>query len=120
MTHANVGENVTMKMTGITENDLCKGYVLCAAVEEAEITKSNESMITSTKKKEKNPKFVREGTVLWCVITLARSVTVDAFTGCQQMGRFTLRDEGKTIAIGKIIELPKTEEQKEKEKKDGK
>jgi peptide chain release factor subunit 3 len=25
-----------------------------------------------------------------------------------QLGRFTLRDEGKTIAIGKIIKLPKS------------
>ena len=26
---------------------------------------------------------------------------------CLQLGRFTLRDEGKTIAIGKVLRVPK-------------
>merc|ERR1711988_1133075 len=82
------------------------------AVEEAEIAKLNESMITATKKKEKKPQFVREGSVLWRVISVARPICVDVFTGCPQMGRFTWRDEGKTIAIGKVVETPKTDEQK--------
>jgi len=78
------------------------------AAEECEILKLYESMsMTDRKKKEKNPRFVRENSVVTCSIALARPTSVDTFTGVQQLGRFTLRDEGRTIAIGKITELPK-------------
>merc|ERR1719277_2867552 len=147
MMYASCGENVVLKMSGISESELSKGFVMAeakdpvrvvskfkaqlqvvelpeerpvltsgyravlhvhTAAEECEILKLYESMsMTDRKKKEKNPRFVREGSVLTCSIQLARSTTVDAFTGVQQLGRFTLRDEGRTIAIGKITELPK-------------
>merc|ERR1712060_649031 len=155
MQYASCGENVTLKMTGITEAELTKGFVMCEAQaparvitkfkaqmqvielpeerpvltsgykavihvhtanEECEILKLYESMsMTDRKKKEKNPKFVRAGTVVTCSVQLARPTTVDAFPGVQQLGRFTLRDEGRTIAIGKITELPAP-----KDGKDGK
>lgn len=40
-------------------------------------------------------------------IATERSICVEKFDVVPQMGRFTLRDEGKTIAIGKIVKLPK-------------
>lgn len=40
-------------------------------------------------------------------ISTERSICVEKFDVVPQMGRFTLRDEGKTIAIGKIVKLPK-------------
>jgi len=147
MSHAGCGENVTMKMAGVSEEQLCRGFVLSAAsdpvrvvtkfkaqlqlielpeerpvltsgyravihvhvaIEECEILKLYESMsMTDRKKKEKNPRFVRENSIVTCSIQLARPTSIDAFTGVQQLGRFTLRDEGRTIAIGKITELPK-------------
>jgi len=85
------------------------------ASEECEILKLYEAAyMTNMKKKEKNPRFVREGSVLTCSIVLARPTALDSFVGCQGLGRFTLRDEGRTIAIGKITELPKEEEAAEK------
>jgi len=33
---------------------------------------------------------------------------VELFDAVPQLGRFTLRDEGRTIAIGKIVRLPKS------------
>lgn len=77
------------------------------ANEECEIVKLYESINMKDRKKQKNPTFVREGMALICSISLARSVALDVFTGAEQLGRFTLRDEGRTIAIGKITELPK-------------
>jgi len=78
------------------------------AIEECEILKLYESMsMTDRKKKEKMPRFVRENSVVTCSISLARPTALDVFTGTAQLGRFTLRDEGRTIAIGKITELPK-------------
>jgi peptide chain release factor subunit 3 len=146
MKFAKAGENVTLKLTGCTEHQLSKGFVLCeqpnpvrvvtkfkammqvielseerpvltagykavihvhVANEECEILKLYECCsMKDMKKKEKRPKFVRENSVAWVSIQLARPTSVDVFTGCSQLGRFTLRDEGRTIAIGKITELP--------------
>jgi len=142
---AKSGENVTLKMTGVAEDDLKKGFVLCplshparavtkfkvmlhvlelteerplmtagyksilhchAAAEECEIVELSESCSAGNmKEKEKSPKFVREKSFLWCTIALARPTVLDAFTGVQRLGRFTLRSEDKTIAIGRITEL---------------
>jgi len=35
-------------------------------------------------------------------------ICVEKFEDFPQLGRFTLRDEGKTVAIGKIVSFPKT------------
>jgi len=148
MTHAKCGENVTMKMTGVTSEQLTRGFVLSVASdpvrvvtkfkaqlqiielpeerpvltsgykavmhvhvanEECEILKLYESTSLSDRKKkaEKNPRFVRENSVVTCSIQLSRPTPVDSFKGVSQLGRFTLRDEGRTIAIGRITELPK-------------
>jgi len=78
------------------------------AVEDCEITKLTECItLGKTKKIEKNPKFAKINDVLSCIITLDRRAALDAFTGCEKLGRFTLRDEGRTIGIGKITDLPK-------------
>ncbi|CAK9090916.1 unnamed protein product [Durusdinium trenchii] len=147
MQYATCGENVTLKMSGISDEELKKGYVLCAdktpipvvskfkatihvielgpdrpvmtsgyvavmhahtASEECEILKLYETMVIQTKKKEKNPQFARPDSVVVCSIKLARPTAVDTFQSSQQLGRFTLRVDGRTIAIGKITELPKT------------
>ncbi|CAD7971043.1 unnamed protein product [Amoebophrya sp. A25] len=80
------------------------------AVEDCEITKLLETMTLQPKKKvTANPKFARTGDVLKCVITLDRKAAMDSFAGCEKMGRFTLRDEGITVGIGKILELSKAE-----------
>jgi translation elongation factor EF-1alpha len=41
--------------------------------------------------------------LLSCQVT--REVCMEAFERVPQLGRLTLRDEGKTIAIGKILRL---------------
>jgi len=147
VTHANVGETVTLSVNGVNEQDLCKGFVLSSiiepcraerkfkaslqivelledrpvltsgfkcimhchtAIEEVEITKLYElRYISNMKKAEKNPVFARSNSVLSCLITTNRLTAVDSFMGCSKLGRFTLRDEGVTIAIGRITELPK-------------
>merc|ERR1711953_825423 len=145
MQYATTGENVTLKMNGISDEELKKGYVLCATVdpipvvakfkaiihlielgaerpvltagylailhahlvtEEAEILKLYETMPIATKKKEKNPQFARVDSVVTVSIKLLRPPALDSFKAQPQLGRFTLRDEQRTIAIGKIIELP--------------
>lgn len=155
MAYAQSGENVTLKMSGCTEEQLAKGFVLCEATkfvpvvtkfkaqlkitelpeerpvltsgyrcilhvhvasEECEILKLYDVMYLADKKQEKNPRFVRENSVVTCSISLERSVALDLFSNTAQLGRFTLRDEGRTIALGKIIELPKSEGEKKDNK----
>mmetsp|Transcript_32342 Transcript_32342/g.92115 ORF Transcript_32342/g.92115 Transcript_32342/m.92115 type:complete len:599 (-) Transcript_32342:70-1866(-) len=45
-----------------------------------------------------------------CMIDLERTVPVETFDSMPFLGRFTLRTEGKTIAIGKITKLPPRKE----------
>jgi len=57
---------------------------------------------------KKPPVFVVKGDLVEAIIELNRPVCVEEFETLQQLGRFTLRDEGRTIAIGKITKIPKS------------
>jgi peptide chain release factor subunit 3 len=54
----------------------------------------------------KGARFASEGMQCVCMIELDRSAPVETFDTMPFLGRFTLRTEGKTIAIGKITKLP--------------
>lgn len=41
-------------------------------------------------------------------IEVEKQICVELFENVPQLGRFTLRDEGRTIAIGKIVKLPRS------------
>lgn len=58
----------------------------------------------------KNPRFANIGMKVICMIQLARTVPVETFEDYPFLGRFTLRTEGKTIAIGKVNKLPPRKE----------
>ena len=75
------------------------------AIEECEIFKIMFEIDAKTKTKKK-AKFIKSGKLVVARIRLAKPVVVETFKDTPQMGRFTLRDEGKTIAIGKVTKLP--------------
>ena len=78
---------------------------LHALVEECEII----SLIAEVDKKTRQKKkctFVKSGATVFCRISTEKPICLEAFDKNPQMGRFTLRDEGRTIAIGKITKLP--------------
>jgi peptide chain release factor subunit 3 len=58
-------------------------------------------------KEEKKVKFVRNGDMMRCRISVDNSICIEDFQTLAAMGRFTLRDEGRTVAIGKVTKLPK-------------
>jgi len=142
--YAKPGENIRLRLKGVEDDQVCKGFVLSplkdpahsctrmkvqlmvlellearplltagyncilhlhTSVEECQIVKLYEATDKKTKKTEKKPKWAKEGNVLIAGIEVARQVAVAPFTETQQMGRFTLRDEGVTIAIGKVMEV---------------
>jgi len=53
--------------------------------------------------KKKLPKFVQNKALVIAHMCTTKPVVIETFEAFQQLGRFTLRDEGKTIAFGKIL-----------------
>ena len=76
------------------------------AVEEIEVTKMISQIDPKTKKPmDKKVSFVKSGSIVICRMKAAAAVCLEKFENIPQLGRFTLRDEGKTIAIGKILKI---------------
>jgi len=74
------------------------------AVEEVSVAMLLEKLNPKTGKTEtKLPKFVQNKDFLVAHLTTTKPVTIEKFDDFAQLGRFTLRDEGKTIAVGKIL-----------------
>lgn len=49
------------------------------------------------------PQFVRSQTRMICRVATKGPISLEKFDAIQQMGRFTLRDEGKTICVGRVL-----------------
>ena len=58
-----------------------------------------------TGEQKKNPRFVKSNSIVIARFSLSRPVCMETFDSMQQLGRFSLRDEGKTIAIGKVMKI---------------
>jgi len=84
-------------------------FHLACAEEECTISKLFET--TSQKGLvNKNPRFANIGMKVICMIDFDRTVPVEVFDDFPFLGRFTLRTEGKTVALGKVIKLPPKKE----------
>ncbi|PKU75763.1 Elongation factor 1-alpha C [Dendrobium catenatum] len=84
-------------------------------VEESEIVELIEEIDVMKKKKDADPKkrkpkrkplFVKNGAVVVCRVQVNNLICIENFADFPQLGRFTLRSEGKTIAVGKVVALP--------------
>ncbi|XP_067672092.1 eukaryotic peptide chain release factor GTP-binding subunit ERF3A-like isoform X1 [Haliotis asinina] len=137
------GENVKLKLSGVEEEDVSPGFVLCppdspchtGRIFDAQIvmlelksivcagyscvlhihSASEEVTIKSLiclldkksgEKTQVKPRYIKQDQV-----GIARfevnggMICLESFKDFPQMGRFTLRDEGKTIAIGKVLKI---------------
>lgn len=56
---------------------------------------------------KKHVTFIKQGQSVICRIEVEQSICIETFETMAQLGRLTLRDEGKTIAIGKVLALEK-------------
>jgi peptide chain release factor subunit 3 len=79
---------------------------LHTAVEEVTVRGLLSETDKKTKKQIRNPKFLQNGSVAIVRLQVPHNVCVELFSDYPQLGRFTLRDEGKTIGIGKVTDLP--------------
>merc|ERR1711939_353334 len=62
------------------------------------------------RKSKKPPQFAKRGQKIIALIEAAAPVSIERFADQPQLGRFTLRDEGRTIAIGKVVKLIESKE----------
>jgi len=59
----------------------------------------------TNEKSSTRPRFVKQDQVAVMRLETAGVICLEPFKEFPQMGRFTLRDEGKTIAIGKVLKV---------------
>ncbi|KAG9131249.1 hypothetical protein Leryth_006100 [Lithospermum erythrorhizon] len=141
---AGPGENLRVRLSGVEEEDILSGFVLCSAtkpihavfefdaqlqilelldnaiftagykavlhvhavVEECEIIELKQQIDLKTKKPmKKKPLFVKNGAFVVCRIQVSNLICIEEFSQFPQLGRFTLRTEGKTVAIGKVTRI---------------
>ncbi|EJD53504.1 hypothetical protein AURDEDRAFT_79954 [Auricularia subglabra TFB-10046 SS5] len=62
----------------------------------------------TNRKSKKPPQFAKKGQRIVALIETTQPICVERFSDYPQLGRFTLRDEGKTIAIGRVTKLIET------------
>ncbi|CAM9659796.1 unnamed protein product [Discosporangium mesarthrocarpum] len=72
----------------------------CSVVEIVSVTNKK----TNVKKKQR---FAKEGALVTAKLQVGRTMCIEPFDEMPQLGRFTLRTEGKTIAIGKVLAVRK-------------
>lgn len=78
-----------------------------AVVEECEIVELLQQIDPKTKKPlKKKVQFVKNGAAVVCRIWVDNLICIEKFSDFAQLGRFTLRTEGKTVAVGKVTDLP--------------
>lgn len=88
------GFNAVLHIHAATEEVVIKGFIC------------HVSKKTGKPDKEKGrPRFVKQGDVCIARLQCAGTVCIETFQDHPQMGRFTLRDEGMTLAIGKVVKL---------------
>ncbi|KAJ3173948.1 translation termination factor GTPase eRF3 [Geranomyces variabilis] len=92
------------------KNIMCAGYTAVmhahTAVEEVTLASLDHSVDKKNGKKTKRPpQFLKQGDVAIVTIEATEALCLEPYAEFPQLGRFTLRDEGKTIAIGKVTKL---------------
>uniref|UniRef100_A0A803P7G0 Tr-type G domain-containing protein n=1 Tax=Cannabis sativa TaxID=3483 RepID=A0A803P7G0_CANSA len=77
-----------------------------SVVEECEIVELLQQIDPKTKKPmKKKVLFVKNGAVVLCRVQVSNLICIEKFSDFQQLGRFTLRSEGKTVAVGIVMDL---------------
>ena len=87
----------------------CPGYdaVMHVHTVEVEVTCTELVSVLDAKGKPMKRPFARQGQMCMVILSLPISTCMEPFLQMPSLGRLTLRDEGKTIAIGKIVQLMK-------------
>jgi len=71
--------------------------------QEAKVARLLDQLDKQGKSVKKNPNFVLEKTFVIAHLTISKPICIESYNDFQQLGRFTIRDEGRTIGFGKIL-----------------
>ncbi|GJN93212.1 hypothetical protein Rhopal_006259-T1 [Rhodotorula paludigena] len=93
-----------------TKNIITSGYGAVAHVHTASEEVTLSALLhyydkKTGRKSRRPPQFAKKGMKIIALIEAAGPICVETFANQPSLGRFTLRDEGKTVAIGKITKL---------------
>lgn len=93
-----------------SRNIICAGYSAVMHVHTASEEIVLQALLhyydkKSGKKSKKPPQFAKKGMKVVALIETAEPICVERFADYPQLGRFTVRDEGRTIGIGKVTKL---------------
>eukprot|EP01090_Pellita_catalonica_P016884 TRINITY_DN497_c0_g2_i1.p1 TRINITY_DN497_c0_g2~~TRINITY_DN497_c0_g2_i1.p1 ORF type:complete len:472 (+),score=98.07 TRINITY_DN497_c0_g2_i1:107-1417(+) len=86
------------------------------AIEECTILGFVTGLDNKGKRTGVRPKFIKKLESAICRIQTSQPICLETYKDNPQLGRFSIRDEGKTIAIGKITSIPKQRSKKRKDK----
>jgi len=94
---------------------ICPGYTAVLhihnAVEEVKLVGLIATIDKKTGEKSKTrPRFIKQDMVAMARFKCSELTCLETFTDFPAMGRFTLRDEGHTIAIGKVMKILRKKE----------
>eukprot|EP00769_Ergobibamus_cyprinoides_P002885 gnl/Ergobibamus_cyprinoides/405.p1 GENE.gnl/Ergobibamus_cyprinoides/405~~gnl/Ergobibamus_cyprinoides/405.p1 ORF type:complete len:301 (+),score=115.09 gnl/Ergobibamus_cyprinoides/405:91-993(+) len=76
---------------------------LTSTMEECQITSIIASLNKAGKVDEKLPKFVKPGSRCVCRMSTTAALPITAMKDFARFGRFAIRDEGRTVAVGIVV-----------------
>lgn len=101
-----VAQIAIVELKSILSNGFTCVMHLHTAIEEVKIVELKHKLEKGTNRKSKKPPaFAKKGMKVIAIMEVAEPVCAETFNDYPQLGRFTLRDQGTTIAIGKITKL---------------
>ncbi|KAI5948724.1 SUP35 [Candida theae] len=97
-----------VELKSILSNGFSCVMHLHTAIEEVTFVELKHKLEKGTNRKSKKPPaFAKKGMKIIAVLECNELVCAETYNDYPQLGRFTLRDQGTTIAIGKITKLLK-------------
>ncbi|CCG25911.1 Sup35 translation factor eRF3 [Candida orthopsilosis Co 90-125] len=97
-----------VELKSILSNGFSCVMHLHTAIEEVTFVELKHKLEKGTNRKSKKPPaFAKKGMKIIAVLECNEPVCAETYNDYPQLGRFTLRDQGTTIAIGKITKLLK-------------
>jgi len=92
---------------------ICPGYSAVLHVHAAAVEVQLKKLITLIDRKtgqrtQEHPRFIKQDQVAIARFELTQTgqaICMEPFKRFPQLGRFTLRDEGRTVAVGKVLKI---------------
>ncbi|KAI5952305.1 SUP35 [Candida jiufengensis] len=95
-----------VELKSILSNGFSCVMHLHTSIEEVKFLELKHKLEKGTNRKSKKPPaFAKKGMKIIAILEASERVCAETYNDYPQLGRFTLRDQGATIAIGKITKL---------------